>query len=174
MIYWYMLDCLIYLFDLNIFHVYLPISVHKFLQLTRFSLNLKYLLNWWSYWFQINLYLLSRILYGLAKLAVKRGYIPTPKRPVFPWFAAIVWGIVLWLFEYERNTLQPSLRSSMTYLYHDSNKWDSFKNFLIYNKWWWLYHKSCICVLYYLWTFYHDLYVKCNLLMYANVSFLYI
>lgn len=94
--------------------------------------------------FQINLYLLSRILYGLANLAVKRGYVPAPKGQVFPWFAAIVWGIVLWLFEYEQDTLQPSLKSSMTYLYHDSNRWNNFKNFLIYNKWslhmQWLYY----------------------------------
>jgi len=84
--------------------------------------------------FQINLYLLSRIIYGLAKLAVKRGYISTPKGDTFPWFAALVWGIVLWQFEYEMDTLQPSLRSSMTYLYHDSNKWTSLKNFLWHNK----------------------------------------
>lgn len=83
---------------------------------------------------QINLYLLSRILYGLAKLGVKKGYIPKPKQDTFPWFAAIVWGIVLWLFEYNQDTLQPSLKSSMTYLYHDSNKWNNFTNFLIYNK----------------------------------------
>lgn len=98
---------------------------------------------------QINLYLLSRILYGLAKLAVKRGYVPAPKGEVFPWFAAIVWGIVLWLFEYEQDTLQPSLKSSMTYLYHDSNRWNNFKNFLIYNKWY-LYMQGlyyCTCVI---------------------------
>ncbi|KAK7480426.1 hypothetical protein BaRGS_00028345 [Batillaria attramentaria] len=83
---------------------------------------------------QINLYLLSRILYALVKLAVKRGYIPQPNRPVFPWFAALVWGIVLWLFEYEKDTLQPSLKSSMTYLYHDSNVWTSLKNFIWHNK----------------------------------------
>ncbi|XP_053385202.1 peroxisomal membrane protein 4-like isoform X2 [Mercenaria mercenaria] len=83
---------------------------------------------------QINLYLLSRIIYGLAKLAVKRGYIPKPKGETFPWFAAIVWGIVLWEFEYEQDTLQSSLQSSMTYLYHDSNKWTSLKNFLWHNK----------------------------------------
>ncbi|XP_060066762.1 peroxisomal membrane protein 4-like [Ylistrum balloti] len=83
---------------------------------------------------QINLYLLSRILYGLAKLAVKKGYIPKPSGDTFPWFAAIVWGIVLWMFEYESDTLQPSLKSSMTYLYHDSNKWQNLKNFLVYNK----------------------------------------
>ncbi|KAL4225781.1 Peroxisomal membrane protein 4 [Mactra antiquata] len=83
---------------------------------------------------QINLYLLSRIIYGLAKLAVKRGYIPKPKGDSFPWFAAIVWGIVLWEFEYEKDTLQPSLQASMTYLYHDSNYWTSLKNFLWHNK----------------------------------------
>ncbi|KAJ8298893.1 hypothetical protein KUTeg_022953 [Tegillarca granosa] len=57
------------------------------------------------------------------QLAVKRGYISKPKQDTFPWFAAIVWGIVLWMFEYEKDTLQPSLKSSMTYLYHDSNSW---------------------------------------------------
>jgi len=83
---------------------------------------------------QINLYLLSRITVGLARLAVKRNYIPQPKFPVFPLFGAAVWGIVLWLFEYERDTLQPSLRSSMTYIYEDSNYWTSLRDFLFVNK----------------------------------------
>ncbi|KAL8584828.1 hypothetical protein ACOMHN_037533 [Nucella lapillus] len=83
---------------------------------------------------QINLYVMSRTLYGLAKLAVKRGYLPEPRGPVFPWFAAVVWMLVLWLFEYEGETLQPSLKSSMTYLYHDSNVWTSLKTFLWHNK----------------------------------------
>ncbi|KAK3597609.1 hypothetical protein CHS0354_030155 [Potamilus streckersoni] len=83
---------------------------------------------------QINLYVFSRVLYGLAKMAVNRGYIPKPKGDAFPWFAAFIWGIVLWQFEYEKPTLQDSLQSSMTYLYHDSDKWNSLKNFLIYNK----------------------------------------
>lgn len=65
---------------------------------------------------------------------VKRGYIPQPQGDTFPWFAALVWGIVLWQFEYESDTLQPSLKSSMTYLYHDSNYWTSLRNFLLYNK----------------------------------------
>ncbi|KAL3842191.1 hypothetical protein ACJMK2_020233 [Sinanodonta woodiana] len=83
---------------------------------------------------QINLYVFSRVLYGLAKMAVNKGYIPKPKGDAFPWFAAFIWGIVLWQFEYEKPTLQDSLQSSMTYLYHDSDKWNSLKNFLIYNK----------------------------------------
>ncbi|XP_064635305.1 peroxisomal membrane protein 4-like [Lineus longissimus] len=83
---------------------------------------------------QINLYLLSRILYALAKLAVKNGYIPQPKNAPFPLFGAIVWGVVLWLFEYERDTLQNSLTSSMTYLYDDSTIWTNIKDFLFYNN----------------------------------------
>jgi peroxisomal membrane protein 4 len=31
--------------------------------------------------------------------------------------AAFCWGIVMWLFEKDKTTLQPSLRSSMEYLY---------------------------------------------------------
>ncbi|XP_077108072.1 peroxisomal membrane protein 4 [Ranitomeya variabilis] len=83
---------------------------------------------------QINMYLLSRVLFGLSRLAVEKGYIPEPKHDVFPWFAALVWGFVLWLFEYQRHTLQPSLQSSMTYLYDDSNIWHDISDFLIYNK----------------------------------------
>ncbi|XP_066278967.1 peroxisomal membrane protein 4-like [Branchiostoma lanceolatum] len=83
---------------------------------------------------QINLYLLSRILLGLSRLAVQRGIVPTPKFDAFPWFAAVVWGVVLWLFEYHKDTLQPSLQSSMTYLYHDSNVWHNIMDFLVYNR----------------------------------------
>uniref|UniRef100_A0A0M3HU16 Peroxisomal membrane protein 4 n=1 Tax=Ascaris lumbricoides TaxID=6252 RepID=A0A0M3HU16_ASCLU len=80
---------------------------------------------------QINLYLLSRILVGLARLGVEKQIIPTPLGPVFPWFAATVWGFVLWLFEHHQHVLQSSLRSSMIYLYRDSDKWTNIRNFLI-------------------------------------------
>ncbi|XP_015678706.1 peroxisomal membrane protein 4 [Protobothrops mucrosquamatus] len=83
---------------------------------------------------QINMYLLSRILFGLSRLAIEKGYIPQPKQDPFPLFAALVWGIVLWLFEYHRHTLQPSLQSSMTYLYDDSNVWHDISDFLVHNK----------------------------------------
>ncbi|MEE6513671.1 hypothetical protein FKM82_021454 [Ascaphus truei] len=83
---------------------------------------------------QINMYLLSRVLFGLSRLAVEKGYIPEPKRDVFPLFSALVWGLVLWLFEYHRHTLQPSLQSSMTYLYDDSNVWHDISDFLVYNR----------------------------------------
>ncbi|NXV22778.1 PXMP4 protein, partial [Uria aalge] len=83
---------------------------------------------------QIIMYLLSRILFGLSRLAVEKGYIPQPKQDPFPLVAALIWGTVLWLFEYHRQTLQPSLQSSMTYLYDDSNVWHDISDFLIYNK----------------------------------------
>ncbi|XP_062975991.1 peroxisomal membrane protein 4-like [Elgaria multicarinata webbii] len=83
---------------------------------------------------QINMYLLSRILFGLSRVAVEKGYIPKPKYDPFPLIAALFSGIVFWLFEYHRHTLQPSLRSSMTYLYDDSNVWHDVSDFLIYNK----------------------------------------
>ncbi|XP_045384763.1 peroxisomal membrane protein 4 isoform X2 [Lemur catta] len=83
---------------------------------------------------QISMYLLSRVLFALCRLGVEKGYIPEPKRDLFPVFTAVVWGLVLWLFEYHRPTLQPSLQSSMTYLYDDSNVWHDISDFLIYNK----------------------------------------
>jgi len=49
-------------------------------------------------------------------------------------FAAVMWGVVLCLFEYEKDTLQPSLQNSMTYLYHDSNVWHSIWDLIVYNS----------------------------------------
>ncbi|KAF6089094.1 peroxisomal membrane protein 4 [Phyllostomus discolor] len=83
---------------------------------------------------QITMYLLSRLLFALCRLGVEKGYIPEPKWDPFPLFTAVMWGLVLWLFEYHRSTLQPSLQSSMTYLYEDSNVWHDISDFLIYNK----------------------------------------
>ncbi|KAK6751799.1 hypothetical protein RB195_003303 [Necator americanus] len=83
---------------------------------------------------QVNMYLLSRITIGLAKLLVKKEVIPQPKFKVFPVYAAFCWGVVLWLFEHYTDVLQGSLISSMTYLYKDSNYWTDFKTFMIRNK----------------------------------------
>lgn len=83
---------------------------------------------------QIVFYLLSRITVAFAKLAANKGYIKTPNIDIWPWFAAFVWGSVLWLFEFHRWTLQGSLQSSMVYLYDDSNVFSTLKNFLWHNK----------------------------------------
>ncbi|KAH6574872.1 hypothetical protein BASA50_003794 [Batrachochytrium salamandrivorans] len=82
---------------------------------------------------QIVLYCFSRVMVGLAKLAVKRGLIPKPKHS-FPVFAAGTWALVMWLFRHDRDTLQKSLQSSMQYLYNDSNVFDSVRNWIVYNK----------------------------------------
>ncbi|KNC96409.1 uncharacterized protein SPPG_08308 [Spizellomyces punctatus DAOM BR117] len=82
---------------------------------------------------QIVLYLFSRILIGLAKLAVKSNVVAEPKH-TFSVFAALVWGIVMWLFRHNRDTLQNSLQASMQYLYNDSENFDTFRNFLWHNK----------------------------------------
>jgi len=71
---------------------------------------------------------------GLAKTAVKKGYIPEPRINVFPLFAGLMWGIVLCLFTYHKDTLQPSLQNSMTYIYNDSTVWTNIWDFLVYNN----------------------------------------
>ncbi|BFZ04899.1 hypothetical protein BsWGS_07938 [Bradybaena similaris] len=83
---------------------------------------------------QINLYLMSRIIYGVSKLLVQKKIIPEPQVDVFPWFAAFMWALTLLLFEYHKSCLQPSLVSSLTYIYKDSDKWTSLRDFLIYNE----------------------------------------
>ncbi|XP_033646651.1 peroxisomal membrane protein 4-like [Asterias rubens] len=83
---------------------------------------------------QINMYLLSRVLFGFARLAVKTGAINPPKRDPFPVFAAVVWAVVMWQFSNHREVLQPSLQKSMTYLYRDSDIWHGLKDFLWHNK----------------------------------------
>ena len=94
------------------------------------------------------MYLLSRILVGGVKLAAKRGllaHLPGPLQMstyqqalnaewVFPAFAALTWGAVMWLFRHERDTLQPSLQASMQYLYNDSDRWTGWRNWLWHNK----------------------------------------
>ncbi|CAG8591817.1 1300_t:CDS:2 [Ambispora leptoticha] len=82
---------------------------------------------------QIVLYLFARIMVGLAKVPAAHKVVDAPKH-TFPIFASLVWGIVMWLFRHERDVLQPSLQASMQYLYLDSNKWDSLRNFIWHNK----------------------------------------
>ncbi|KAL7752532.1 hypothetical protein RI367_002066 [Sorochytrium milnesiophthora] len=83
---------------------------------------------------QIVLYLFSRIMIGTAKLAVEKGMVPTPVYDPFPYFAAVVWGVVMWLFRHHRDTLQLSLQASMQYLYNDSEVWNGLRNWIWHNK----------------------------------------
>lgn len=44
-----------------------------------------------------------------ARMRIRKG--------AWPAFASLSWGLVMWLFRYYPEMLQPSLRSSMTYMY---------------------------------------------------------
>lgn len=56
------------------------------------------------------------------------------QRTAWPVFASVSWGMVMWLFRWYPDLLQPSLRSSMHYLYEESEHWTGLRDFLVYNK----------------------------------------
>lgn len=61
------------------------------------------------------LYLLSRnIMGGLQNLKNKAAI---PQKNYFPIIALICWAAVMFLFEDDKSALQPSLASSMNFLY---------------------------------------------------------
>ena len=76
---------------------------------------------------QIVIYIFARVILGLAKLSVQRkragglGLSPHMKDSLnhnaWPVFAALSWGMVMWLFRWYPEVLQPSLKSSMKYMY---------------------------------------------------------
>jgi len=91
---------------------------------------------------QIVLYVFARVLLGLAKLSTSPGYAYSPipgsyrngiTQKAWPVFASLSWAFVMYLFRWHPEVIQPSLRSSMSYLYVQSERWDGLKNFLIHN-----------------------------------------
>ncbi|KAM5538263.1 hypothetical protein V8D89_008150 [Ganoderma adspersum] len=91
---------------------------------------------------QIVLYVCSRVVSSFLARA-KSPYsnsTAAPGRPVppdsrqFSIFAAVCWGAVMWLFKERGETIQPGMFNSMTYLYRDSNHWNSLKTLLWHNK----------------------------------------
>ncbi len=93
---------------------------------------------------QIVIYVFARVVLALARLAVKPGYgVPALSDPArsaaishyaWPVFASVSWAMVMYLFRQHPSELQPSLKGSMTYIYNDSNHWDSLRNFIWHNK----------------------------------------
>ena len=95
---------------------------------------------------QIVIYIFARVVLAPARLAVKpggRGSLPLVSEEgasalishyAWPVFASVSWGMVMHLFRYHPDDLQPSLRSSMNYIYVQSNEWDGLRNFLWHNK----------------------------------------
>ena len=69
---------------------------------------------------QLCFYLVSRVLEGLIKEARKVDMFP--KSSLFSFVSVFIWGIVMYLFEKDKSVLQSSLSSSMTFLYHESDK----------------------------------------------------
>lgn len=82
--------------------------------------------------YQIVLYLLSRVVVGVAMRLAQQGYPPFSRfkfESTYPWLAASVWALVMWLFETRPDVVHPSLRHSMDFLYHDSNAWSGAADF---------------------------------------------
>ncbi|THC91662.1 hypothetical protein EYZ11_008882 [Aspergillus tanneri] len=94
---------------------------------------------------QIVIYVFARVVLALAKLAVQPGMHPLSglitsdaraeiEKNAWPLFASFSWAFVMYIFRWYPETLMSSLRSSMVYIYADSDHWDSFRNFMIHNK----------------------------------------
>lgn len=96
---------------------------------------------------QIVIYVFARVALALAKLSVKKDSafglpVVSTRENVssavsyyaWPVFASVSWGMVMWLFRHHPEDLQPSLRSSMNYIYAQSDHWDGLRNFVWHNK----------------------------------------
>ncbi|KAM3415531.1 Peroxisomal membrane protein 4 [Cercospora zeina] len=103
---------------------------------------------------QIVIYVFARVILGLAKLAIQppgdnalvgsqygghggKGFLRLTEEQralvqkySWPVFASLSWASVMWLFEGYPETLQPSLRSSMTYIFANSDHWHSLDSFI--------------------------------------------
>ncbi|KZV77555.1 peroxisomal membrane protein 4 [Peniophora sp. CONT] len=91
---------------------------------------------------QIVLYVCSRVVASFIPRGPSLRPPPPPGSPTRPLppdsryfgaFAALSWGLVMWLFEHKGETIQPGMYNSMTYLYRDSERWNSLKTLLWHN-----------------------------------------
>jgi len=89
---------------------------------------------------QIVFYVVSRVLASFiprdnsTKPAAGAAVRPIPPDPhYFSLFAAVTWGIVMWIFRHRRHTIQTGMFNAMTYLYLDSNVWNDLKTLLWHN-----------------------------------------
>lgn len=93
---------------------------------------------------QIVIYVFARVVLALARLAVKPGHgLPVVSQErasanishyAWPVFAATSWALVMHLFRWHPEDLQPSMRGSMNYIYKESDHWNSLRNFIWHNK----------------------------------------
>lgn len=72
---------------------------------------------------QIVIYVFARVVLGLAKMAVQKGAGMSEEvrtqvsSNAWPVFASLSWAFVMWIYRWHPDTIQPSLRSSMKYMY---------------------------------------------------------
>lgn len=52
----------------------------------------------------------------------------------WPAFASLSWAFVMYVFRWHPETVQPSLRNSMQYIYVDSDYWKDLRTFIWHNK----------------------------------------
>lgn len=91
---------------------------------------------------QIVIYVFARVMLALARILVQpqAGIVRSTelsnklRENAWPVFAAMSWGSVMWIFRWYPESVQTSLRSSMKYIYQDSDHWDSLRTFLWHNK----------------------------------------
>ncbi|KAF2187737.1 peroxisomal membrane protein 4 [Zopfia rhizophila CBS 207.26] len=102
---------------------------------------------------QIVIYVFARVCLALAKLAVQPRHVGRVEgggggmglikdeglrrevvRNAWPVFASVSWAAVMYIFRWHPEIVQPSLRSSMQYIYVQSDHWDSLRNFIWYNR----------------------------------------
>ena len=69
---------------------------------------------------QLCFYLVSRVAQGCIEVLREKNMMT--KESQFGYLSIFIWGMVMYLFERDKRTLQASLSSSMTFLYHDSNR----------------------------------------------------
>ena len=69
---------------------------------------------------QIILFLLGRMLVGVGEKLKKQEIMP--KMTFYPILASLVWGILMFLFEDDKKNLTPSLASTLTFIYKESDK----------------------------------------------------
>ncbi|KAF2739205.1 mitochondrial carrier [Polyplosphaeria fusca] len=102
---------------------------------------------------QIVIYVFARVVLALAKLAVQQKHVEEVRgsgggwgivrdegvrkmmaRNGWPVFASLSWAMVMYVFRWHPETVQSSLRSSMHYIYVESDHWDSLRTLIWHNK----------------------------------------
>ena len=69
---------------------------------------------------QINMYIMSRVIFGLARTASNFNWVQY--RPwMFTLFGATAWALVMYLYYHQDKVLQGSMIASMNFIYGDTD-----------------------------------------------------